>query len=538
MGDQNSLIHQNRALIAEVKQRVDQLEAINTVAAIVSQSLDLDVVLETALEAVLSVIHVDAAGISLIEEETGDLVLRAQRGWTRDFVSMPMRVPVGEGLSGQAVQEDRVIITGNLSGDERLAFPAFGEEPIEAMALVPMHGRGQVIGVLSVMNYTPYRFQREEVTVLRAIADQVGVALENARLFADALAQRGRLSAILNSAADAIIAIDNRGRIALVNPAAAVLFDLDATAIVGVPLCDAPLHPRLRENLCRVIDHQQSDTVTVFEITMEDGQHWSAVISPVRSQDSGDPEGGGWVVVMQNVTHLQEVETVRTQFIQTAAHDLRNPMGITLSALVMLYQEYGAVLGEGRELVEIALGGINRMQDLIDDLLHLESVSASVNFHRAPVDLAAVIDQVVNDVRLQFQEKGQSLEVALDAALPPVVGDDNWLYRALLNYLSNAHKYTPEGGRVVVRAHVQEGEVVVEVADNGYGIPLEAQARLFERFYRVVVTDDQPKGTGLGLAIVKSIVEQHGGRVFMRSKPGEGSTFGFVLPAATKEKVP
>ncbi len=531
--DSISLIDQNRALIAEVKRRVDQLEAIDMVAATVGQSLDLNVVMATALEAVLRVIPVEAAGISLIDEETGDLVLRAQHGWTQDFVSMPMRIPGGKGISGQVIAEDRVIVTGNLSGDERLAFPAFGAEPIQAMALTPMHARGRVIGVLSVMNYAPYEFSAEEITVLRAVADQVGVALENARLYEEARAHESRLRAILNSAADAIIATDRRGRIALVNRAAAVLFSLDADAILGAPLRDAPLHPRLLDNLRRAMAHQHGDAVTVFEVPMENGQYWSAVVSPVSGQESG-----GWVVVLQNVTHLKQAETVRTQFIQTAAHDLRNPMGITLSALVMLQQVIGDASREAGELIEIALGGINRMQNLIDDLLDLESITSGADLRRKPVNLARVIDRVMIEMRPQFDSKSQTAQAQCPPELPAVIGDEGWLYRALLNYLSNAHKYTPEGGRITIRAYPHRNDLVVEVEDNGYGIPLEAQAHLFERFYRVVVSEDQPKGTGLGLAIVKSIAEQHGGRVSVHSKPGEGSTFGLIFPLATVERTP
>src|SRR5476649_1830709 len=228
-------------LAQEVKRQTGQLSAINTVTTAVSQTLDLNITLETAITAVLSVIPVDASGISMVDEVAGELVLRAQRGWKNDFVSQPMRIKLGQGLSGQAVSNDEVVITGDLDNDPRLVVPAIREEQVKAMVLAPMHARGKVVGILSVMSYTPYTFDRGEILVLQAIADQVGLALDNARLYEAAREQQSRLQAVLQSTADAIIATDGRGNISLINPAAAFLFQLTVNAVIGMPLLDAPL---------------------------------------------------------------------------------------------------------------------------------------------------------------------------------------------------------------------------------------------------------------------------------------------------------
>jgi len=151
--DTDNLIYRNQLLSQEIRRRVDQLAAINTVAAAVSQSLDLEATMQTALEAVLNVIQVDSAGISLVNEAAGELVLRAQRGWKYDFVSQPMRIPLDKGMSGLVVHNDEVLVTGEVSNDPRLAVPEFAYEGIQAMALAPMHARGRVVGLLSVMNH-------------------------------------------------------------------------------------------------------------------------------------------------------------------------------------------------------------------------------------------------------------------------------------------------------------------------------------------------------------------------------------------------
>ncbi len=526
----DSLLYQNRLLSEEIRRRVEQLAAINTVAATVSQSLDLEVTLETALDAVLGVIRVDSAGISLVDEEAGELVLRAQRGWRYDFVTEPMRIPLGQGMSGVAVRNDEVVITGDVADASNLAVPEFAREGVQAMALIPMHARGRVVGILSVMNHEPYEFTDEEITVLRAIADQVGVALDNAALYERMKEQSSRLEAVLDSSGDAIIATDNHGHINLINATAEKLFGLRKEEIIGTPLRNAPLHPKLREGLRRAM--REGVGHTVFEVTLNESRFLSVIVSQVYAPPSLNSEHTpeGWVMVIQDVTHLREAEQARVNFTRAAAHDLRNPLSVTLSALTMLKRDLTESSEESRELIELGIQALHRMQDLIDSLLNLEHIQSGVGLRYAEVDVRELIERGVVDMYPSIQEAGQTLTLEVPEELPPIYGDMHWLYRALVNLLSNANKYTPEGGEITVRAYVQDDELYIEVADTGIGIPPEAQTRLFERFYRVPHQDRAIRGSGLGLAIVKSVVEQHGGRVFVQSKVGQGSTFGMVFP--------
>jgi two-component system phosphate regulon sensor histidine kinase PhoR len=530
--DPENLIYRNQLLSEEIRRRVDQLAAINTVAATVSQSLDLNVTLETALDAVLKVIPVDSAGISLVDDAAGELVLRAQRGWRYDFVTRPMRIPLGQGMSGIVVREDEVLVTGNVaSGDPRLAVPEFAHEDVQAMAMAPMHARGRVVGILSVMNHTTYEFGEDQIAVLRVIADQVGIALDNARLFEHTKEQSSRLSAVLNSSGDAIVATDSRGHINLVNATTEALFDLDAEDLIGLPLRNAPLHPKLRDGLRRAMS-RESEGNTVFEVTLDDGRFLSAIVSPVYAQPllEGGQQAEGWVMVIQDITHLREAEQTRVNFIQAAAHDLRNPLSVTLSSLKLLASDPGEKADLNRDIIDMGIRGLNRMQDLIDSLLNLEHIQSGVGMECKPVDVRELIERAVIDIQHSLQEANQQLRLDVPHELPVLMGDMHWLHRALLNLLSNANKYTPPGGEITLRACVQDEDLSLEVQDNGPGIPPEAQTRLFERFYRVPGNDTQAKGSGLGLAIVRTVVEQHGGRVFVQSRLGQGSIFGMIFP--------
>ena len=527
--DADSLIHRNQLLSQEIRRRVDQLSAINTVAATVSQSLDLSTTLETALDAVLNVIRVDSSGISLVDEAAGELVLRAQRGWRYDFVTQPMRIPLGMGMSGIVVRNNEVLVTSDVTDDPRLHVPEFAYEGVQAMALVPMHARGRVVGILSVMNHAPYEFTDEEITVLRAIADQVGVALDNARLYENTKEQSSRLGAVLHSSGDAIIATDNRGHINLINATAEDLFDLRKDDIIGLPLRHAPLHPKLREGLRRAISDEAGGN-TVFEVTLEN-QFLSAIVSPVYAHQSleSDQQAEGWVIVIQDVTHLRVAEQTRVNFIQAAAHDLRNPLGVTLSSLAILERGFGDSEEYG-EIIDIGVQALHRMQDLIESLLNLEHIESGVGLKCTDMDVRDLVERGMVDIHPSIQERNQTLKVDVPDVLPLIQGDMHWLHRALMNLLSNANKYTPPGGEIILRAYVQDDDLYIEVKDNGPGIPPEAQTRLFERFYRVHTDDQGVKGSGLGLSIVKSVAEQHGGRVFVQSRVGQGSIFGMILP--------
>jgi len=183
LAEQVSVSIDNARLYEETRWRADHLAALNEVAATVSQSLDLQQTLHTALDKALDVVGVDAGAISLVDESAGELVIRAHRGWRQADLARRTRVRLGEGLSGRAAVTGEVVVTGDVRGDPRLAVPQFAEEGVQAMALVPMRARGRVVGILGVMHYTPYTFSPDSIDFLKALADQIGVAIDNARLY-------------------------------------------------------------------------------------------------------------------------------------------------------------------------------------------------------------------------------------------------------------------------------------------------------------------------------------------------------------------
>lgn len=531
MIDLQHLIVQNRHLSDEVKRRVDQLAAINTVAASVSQSLDLNLTLQTALQAVLNITGAQAGGISLIDEDAGEVVLRAQQGWVGDFVKEnPMRIPLGKGLSGRVIAADEVVVKNNLTESEQLAVPRFHNERFRSLVMAPMHARGKIIGILSIMSYKPNSFDESSIGVLRAIADTVGVALDNARLYETSVENQDRLSAVLRSTADGIIATDQSGRIRLVNDSAEQMLEASADDLLGIPLREAPVQQQIRDTLLVATASRSEERNKAFRVDTDSDRVLSVLISPiyVESQVQQTTATDGWVIVLQDVTHLRQAEIARTQFIQAAAHDMRNPLGVALNSLMLLRRRISTSDTETDEIIDIAETGINRIQSLIDDLLNLEQIQSGYGLNLVDIDVGELVYEVMAGIRPLLQAKGITTAVELQSDIPTLYADRRWVTRAIFNYLDNASKYASSGSQITLRLFVSGQMLHIEVADNGPGIPVDLQARLFERFYRANTRSGIP-GTGLGLAIVKTVAEAHGGGVYVHSSPNQGSVFGLTL---------
>ncbi|MEL6150654.1 MAG: ATP-binding protein [Chloroflexota bacterium] len=537
MPEMKNLILENQLLSEEVKRQtkevqghIDRMTAMNEVANTVSQSLDLDRTLNRALEVVTRVVRAAAGGISLIDEATDEVVLRAQLGWEQDFVShKPMRVPAGKGMSGIVIASDSVLVVNDLDETKDLAVPRFKQEPFRSLAMAPMHARGEIIGILSIMSQRENAFDDDVVDLLSAVADTVGVALDNARLYQKSVENENRLSAILQSTADGIITTDQSGVIRMVNPSAERMLNITAADVEEKRLRDAPIPPALLDPLRLALSSRDESPEKSFQVTTPNNRALLIIVSPVWEGDNTlDPTAqDGWVIVLQDVTHLREAEEMRAQFIQAAAHDMRNPLGVTMTSLGTLQSITTDELA--LEVIDVALSGVNRMQRLLDDLLHLERLENGYQFNMEDIDIAEIIHEVCAQSKPLNEERNQTQELDIQGQPGRILADAHWIGRALTNYTGNATKYTPDGGQIIIRVFQKQNFVHIEVIDDGPGIPLDVQSRLFERFYQVK-DNNTARGSGLGLAIVKSVVEAHGGGVYMRSKVGHGSTFGMALP--------
>lgn len=235
------------------------------------------------------------------------------------------------------------------------------------------------------------------------------------------------------------------------------------------------------------------------------------------------------------VRQLRELDQAQSDFVSSVSHELRTPLTSIRGYVEMLADgDAGELDAEQLEMLAVVERNADRLLALIEDLLTLSRIeSGSFRAALAPVHLSEITEALLAEMDAQPSGNGVQLISEIDSDLPPVLGDASQLERVLMNLLSNAIKFSPDGGLVRVRASVDGDEVVLEVSDEGVGIPLEDQDKLFNRFFRSSVAQERAiQGTGLGLVIVKSIVENHHGRIDVCSRPGEGTRFSVRLPTA------
>jgi PAS domain S-box-containing protein len=393
--------------------------------------------------------------------------------------------------------------------------------PVAALFAIPLRSHAKFQGVLYLGYRQPHYVDQTERNLLHTLAGQATVLVENAHLYAMAEGGRRRLAAILASTSNAIVVTDQTERVLYLNVAMEKAFELSANEAIGRPVGDISLPPELVDLLSMVKEHPARLELALGSRT------FLADASTIVDRNG---MALGRVAVLHDVTHFKEVDRLKSEFLTGVSHDLRSPLTImrnNATSLLLLDDLPEA----SRERVKKIQLGINQMSAMVDDVLDLARIEAGVDFERREVRLESLLRQAADEQRPNAQQAGIELAVEVGANIPLVRADQNLVKRAITNLLANGIKYAPNSGRMILRAEPQNGEVVISVRDNGPGIAPEEQLRLFEKFYRA----ERPgirrvKGSGLGLALVKSIAEQHGGRAWCISQPGQGSTFYIALP--------
>jgi signal transduction histidine kinase len=263
------------------------------------------------------------------------------------------------------------------------------------------------------------------------------------------------------------------------------------------------------------------------EVVVPNGQVYLATASPVVA----DGELVGRVCILRDVTHFKELDTMKTEFVNTVSHDLRSPLTLMRGYATML-EMVGSLNEQQQGYVKKIISGVENMARLVNNLLDLGRIDVGVGLKLQMVPLVDIIEQVTNTLQMSATQKNIQLDVDFPRnTMPLIEADQALLQQAMYNLVENAIKYTPQNGRVSARLKVLGDSVLFEVQDTGIGIAPSDLPRLFEKFYRGSQREArEQKGTGLGLAIVKSITEKHGGKVWVESELGKGSTFYLQVP--------
>jgi PAS domain S-box-containing protein len=501
-----------------LKDRLEDLSLLLQVSQAVSATLELPKGMPYILEGALKATRAQVAHIVLLSA-SGDPQMVMARGEPREGLGALDRL-----LATAARNMDSPLIIENLARARSLIPAELAAGPIKAVIALPVRTKDQVPAVMWVGYDSPRQFEASEIDLLSTLASQTAVLVENARLFQSAEGGRRRLAAILTSTSDAVLVTDRDDRLLLINPAAERVLGVAADSVVGQKVSEVGLEPKLARLLAEPLAPDQARNE---EVPLPDGRTFYASVSVILSADG---ERMGRVVVMRDITHFKELDELKSEFVATVSHDLRAPLTFMRGYTTMLPM-VGELNEKQREYVEKILHGVGQMSNLIDDLLDLGRIEAGVGLEQRPCHLGVILVEAVDGMRARAVAKGLTLRMEPAEDMAVVMGDAALLRQSITNLVDNAIKYTPSGGTVTVGLSIRDNQAIIRVSDTGIGIAPADQVRLFEKFYRVKRRDTvNIQGTGLGLAIVKSIVERHGGRVWVDSELGRGSTFYISLP--------
>jgi len=386
---------------------------------------------------------------------------------------------------------------------------------------VPIMREERVEAVITLESKNLNGFTDEHLDFVNRLAQRAGVAVDNARLFAETEQERQKMELILSNIKDIVILVSVDQRILLINQSALAGLGLYGTAeeYINTKVDDAITHSELKEFLSAGI---QKDQGMMEEIQLPNGRHYHCQISPLGKI--------GWVLAMQDITHFKETDKLKSELLATASHDLKQPLSV-MRGYIDLLEMTNTFDERSERFVSSLHKAIISMQTLIDELLDLARIESGIELEMKTVDLAHILRECIEANLPKAVEKAMNVSTDIPETFPNLYGDELRLSQIFNNLISNAIKYTPPEGDVRIYVEKQNQVVRVSVQDTGLGISPEDKAQIFDRFYRVRRPEtDSIEGTGLGLAIVKSLVEAHQGEITLVSQLNKGSTFHVTLP--------
>jgi PAS domain S-box-containing protein len=548
--NQTTVALENAVQVRRTAQALRETQALYRAGRALAETAEMQDMLERALGEYLQALGLRQGGVLFIEPDGETGVLHALY---RDGE------PQLPGLRLEIVGAHRLVFeTG-----KPVAIPDAANDPlmasqqgitqahhIKSILMVPLLAGGRVIGILGAdATEAIHHFSEREITLAQAMADQIATAIENRRLYgevqeyaatlerrieertADIRREKERTAAILESAADAIVFTDKDGVIEYINPA--------FTELTGFTLEEA------KGEMPNILRSKQTSLEVYKDMweTIRSGQVWRDEIQNRRKDGTlydaelaiapmHDDDGRviNFIGIQRDITKSRELERMKDEFLATAAHELRGPLTTVRGYTELLLLRDDISDAESHQFLSYINEQSVNLTKLVSDLLDLARIKSGDIFKIVPEPTD--VRPLVLDLLEQWRTKAPHCFFSL-------LGPDEWpildvdrtrLQQVLENLLSNAVKYSPAGGRITLEAVRKPANIRVSVTDQGIGMSQDEQSHLFEKFWRANSTSTAVEGIGLGLAVVKTIIEAHGGRVWVLSEPGHGTTVSFNLP--------
>jgi len=525
-----------------IRGKAQELAALLAIAETATQSLDTEKILHDTLEKSLEILRFDIGYIRILDQGTGHFVVRAARGLSSpEFLSS--RIPIDSSLDIlKLILSREPVSCPDIRKDPRFRARTMEREGVISTAFVPVMSKTRVTGLLVVGSRKRHKFLKGEINLLMAFGSQLGMALENAQLFDQANGDKAYMENLVENAGDAVVATTLDDRILTWNRAAEIIFGYDKQEALGQSMAMLLPPDRLQEleEIRNKVQHvsvirnlevrrQRKDGV-IIEVAL--------AVSPIKD---GAGNMTGFLHLAKDITEkmryerrLRDLDKMKSDFVSNVSHELRTPLTAVKGSVDNMLDGITGTLNEKqiRYLTRIK-SNTDRLSRLINDLLDLSRIEAGkIDIKPTVLSPENLARDVVESLRSMVVDKLIDLEVICHERDVTTWADRDKVTQVLMNLIGNAVKFTPSHGNVTIAIERDgDGWVQVSVADTGPGIPRPELERIFDKFYQVSQVDKRKsRGTGLGLAISKALVQMHGGKIWVESELGKGSTFSFTLP--------
>jgi len=497
----------------------DPLLLLNQISDELNKDLDLDNILQRVIDLTVTHFKASSGSIMLFDEQrrVSKYILQQQHGdLSPDQASHILGQVLGEGFAGWVLERGRGDIIWDTQEDER--WYNYPNQPYKTRSVIasPLSRRNRTLGVVTVTDQNPYHFKKEDMSLLNAIAGQAAIALENAQLFRQTELERAKLSAIINSSKDAIIVTESEGnRVSLMNPAARKILNVATHHWQDRPLEEvSPLNGLVE----RLILEAQDEV----EVKLPDGR---TMLSNVI-----DVPNVGRLALMHDISALKALDKMKSEFVITFTHDLAAPLA-AIKGYIELMKMDGALSQQQIEDLGAIRMSVDQMRTLINDLQELTRLETLKNLIKREITLKETLQKSFEAFQpiAEVKKIQLSLETLSDNLV--IYGNPALISRAVENLVENAIKYTGNEGQVHIYLSDHDQEARIIVKDTGSGIAAKKLPHVFDKFFRAHTPgENEIPGSGLGLSIVKTIVERHGGRIWVESELNTGSLFTIALP--------
>jgi PAS domain S-box-containing protein len=501
--ERERLLAAERAAATEALNRQRKLDFMAHGASLLASSSEFELTIRRAAELAVRDIC-DWCVVDLIED-AAPFRLAIARGESASSATEPDSKPEPEVL--EVVQKGRAKLTAS-------------------RICVPLMARGRALGALTLITAAPGRsYGGDDLALAQNLAEAMALAVDIGRLQRE-VEERADAARVLAHVGDGVFLVDRSGMIRLWNPAAETITGFATASVLDRSVGEAiPGWQGLVERI-PVADSREPVHAETLPLETEQGERWISI--------SAAEFFGGTVYAFRDVSDDRRLQELKADFVATASHELRTPLAAVYGAAQTLKRHDFALDEAGRErFVSLIVDESDRLGRIVNEILLANQLDAGpLDVTSEPFDALDLLDRVVESVRTHAPPN-VVLAVVAPESVPLVVADRDKARQVLVNLIENAIKYSPGGGLIEVGVEEERSVVRFSVRDQGLGIPTEEQARIFEKFYRLDPAMTRGVGgTGLGLYICNELIDRMGGRIWVESEPGEGSTFFFELPRA------